>query len=318
MIMPAIAIDTASVASWARRLSLRSNSRLASWLLNACLAGLSRLSPAGRARAEKLLGFCYHRLAKRSRRVTQTNLCACFPAASSEEIAERVRRSMYSAAAMIPEVACCWKGPTDAWREMIDTVVGAEAVAAELSAGRGVLALGPHLGNWEVLNMYMGAEFGMAVLYDPPKIPGLDALVRQARERTHSRLLPIGGAGLRGLLRHLRGGGLSGLLPDQVPHPDAGCYADFFGRPALTMTFAARIIAAEQPKVFTATALRNDRGGFEIAFEDVTKQLQGLEQQPCCEAMNGLIEQLVRRAPEQYQWSYKRFKRPPAGTQRLY
>jgi len=318
MITPAIAIDTASVARWARRLSLPSNSRLTSWLLNVCLAGLARLSPAGRARAGKVLGFCYHRFAKRSRTVTQINLRVCFPTASSEAIAQRVRSSMYAAATMIPEVACCWKGPPDAWRQMVDTVVGAEAVAAELSAGRGVLALGPHLGNWEVLNMYMGAEFGMAVLYDPPKIAGLDALVRQARERTHSRLLPIGGAGLRGLLRHLRGGGLSGLLPDQVPHPDAGCYANFFDRPALTMTFAARIIATEQPMVFMATALRNARGGFEIAFEDVTQQLQGLEQQPCCEAMNGLIEQLVHRAPEQYQWSYKRFKRPPVGTERLY
>lgn len=299
-------------------MSTLSNSRLTQWLLNTSLALLARLSPTARARAGTLLGMLYYRLGKQSREVTQANLAVCFPAAQADELATRVRDSMYSAAAMIPEVACCWKGRPGAWRQLVHSVVGADQVTAELAAGRGILALGPHLGNWEVLNMYMGAEFGLTVLYDPPKIRVIEDLVRMARERTNSQLLPIGPAGLRGLLRHLRGGGLSGLLPDQVPDAAAGVYADFFSRPALTMTFAARLIAAEQPKVFVAAAIRNSQGGFDIVFKDVTTRLRDCTQQASCEEMNRIIEELIGLAPEQYQWSYKRFKRPPKGYRSIY
>ena len=178
-----------------------SNSSLTRWLLNAVLAGLAQLGPTGRARAGRLLGRLYYQFAKRSRAVTYANLRTCFPVAQPAELAQRTRASMHSAAALIPEVAYCWKGPMDGWRGLIHSVKGVEPIGAELAAGRGVLALGPHLGNWELLNLYMGAEFGMVALYDPPKISAIEELIRAARERTNSQLLPITPAGLRALLR---------------------------------------------------------------------------------------------------------------------
>ena len=249
--MPAAAIGIANARRWVSRLLI---SRLTGWLVQAGLALLARLPPGARARAGGLLGAAYHRFAQQSRAVTRANLAVCFPELSSAETAELVRASMRSTAAMIPEVASCWKGPPDDWRALIHSVSGAETMSAELATGRGVLTLGPHLGNWELLNMYMGAEFGLAALYDPPKITALEPLIRAARERTNSRLLPIGPSGLRALLRHLRAGGLAGILPDQVPAADAGLYADFFARPALTMNFAARLIEAEQAAVFVGIA----------------------------------------------------------------
>ena len=108
------------------------------------------------------------------------------------------------------------------------------------------------------------------------------------------------------------------MLPDQVPPAAAGCYADFFSRPALTMNFAARVIEAEQTMVIVGIALRNAAGGFDIELTDVTQRLGGLDEQASCAEMNLIIEELVRRAPEQYQWSYKRFKRPPVGLEGIY
>ena len=214
------AIGMANAGRWVSRLL---DSRLTGWLMQAGLALLARLAPSSRARAGALLGALYHRFAGKSRAVTQANVAVCFPELDVAQSANLVRASMYSTAAMIPEVASCWKGSPADWRALIHSVSGSDAVAAELATGRGVFALGPHLGNWELLNMYMGDKFGMAALYDPPKITALEPLIRGDGERSNSRMLAIEPAGIRVLLRHLRDGGVAGMLPGQVPSAAAGC-----------------------------------------------------------------------------------------------
>jgi KDO2-lipid IV(A) lauroyltransferase len=301
---------------------------------------LARLGHAQRQRVGRLLGRLYLLFGRRARNVAAANIAHCFPELTPSERAALVRASLVSVAHLGPEVALCWRGSTDAWRDMIDSVSGAsapallavhaaarttaehECPARPVSAGAadnpGVLLLVPHFGNWELLLMFLGAEFGIAALYNPPKITALDPLIKQARIHTGGVVLPIGAPGLRALLQHLRSGGMIGLMPDQVPAVDAGIYVPFFGQPALTMTLAQRLVERHQLKVFLGSATRNLRGKFDICFTDLGDVLGQSSAALGCEAMNQAIAALIETAPEQYQWTYKRFKRQSTEARDIY
>ena len=82
-------------------------------------------------------------------------------------------------------------------------------------------------------------------MYRPHKLGWLDELIREGRNRgaapDGSNVAPATMAGVRMLLRHLRKGGCTVILPDQVPGEGEGEWVDFFGRPAYTMTLTGRL-----------------------------------------------------------------------------
>ena len=104
-----------------------------------------------------------------------------------------------------------------------------------------------------------------------------------------------------------------GLLPDQAPGVGEGAWADFFGRPAYTMTLVGAPAAATGAAVIMVFAERLPGGrGYHLHFEELpTADLDEA-------ALNRAVEAQVRRCPEQYLWSYNRYKVPagaaPAGT----
>ena len=295
---------------------------IASLLISAMLLVLARLPAPLRRSVGRLVGWCYARLATDSRKVVIANvehvreglLARGIDPGAAEDFAHRV---MQNSGHLLIETALCWRGRPGAWRQLIGSVKGADDLADE-AGDTGVLLLSPHLGNWEVLNMYIGAEFGVTALYDPPKIAALEPLIRAARQRTASTLLPIGPAGLRGMLQRLRDGGVVGLLPDQVPAVKAGVYAEFFGKRALTINLVHRIANKNAPRVFLVTAIRNSEGQFDIRFDELTQKIVGQSEAAAARAINAAIEARVVLAPEQYQWTYKRFKRPEGGGANIY
>jgi len=123
--------------------------------------------------------------------------------------------------------------------------------------------------------------------------------------------------GLRAVYRALREGEMVAILPDQVPDRRAGIHVPFFGIPALTMTFAFRLIKKTHPLVLMASVTRVT-GGFAVCFSPVSEDiyLDDASQSVC--AMNQAIEELVRSDLAQYQWEYKRFKKQPLGVDKVY
>ena len=296
-------------------------------VLSALLWILARLPVPLQKLIGELAGRGYALGARRARSIIRANVLHVAEGLESHGLEpgdpdEFATRNLRTSARLLTETAVCWRGPEEAWRSMINRVVGDDALealhAANSNPSRGVLLLSPHLGNWELLNMYLGAEFGLTVLYDPPKIRALDPLIRTARERTASTVLPIGPTGLKGLVQRLKAGGVVGLLPDQVPAQDAGVYVPFYGKQALTINLVHRLASRHKPRVFMVCAIRNPAGSFDIFFDEFTDAACGESEQAAAAAMNAVIERRVASAPEQYLWSYKRFKRPPPGEPDIY
>ncbi len=212
------------------------------------------------------------------------------------------------------ELAWVWTASAAQIQARVQTA-NPELIDALLREDRAILMLTPHLGCFEVIAQHhmtcaTGRERPMLALYRVPRKASLRPLFEQARIRHGLLLAPADLHGVRLMLRALRKRQIVGLLPDQVPSRGEGVWAPFFGRPAFTMTLPARLALAHDARVVLVVAQRMARGaGFRIHWEPLAQALCG---DPARDAasINGAMEALIARCPEQYLWSYNRYKRP--------
>jgi KDO2-lipid IV(A) lauroyltransferase len=109
------------------------------------------------------------------------------------------------------------------------------------------------------------------------------------------------------LLKALKRGETVGVLPDQVPGNGEGEWSTFFGRPAYTMTLIGRLIQSSGAGMVMCSCKRLPRGeGYELHISPVVIDASlSISQQ-----INASMEQVIATCPEQYLWSYNRYKNP--------
>lgn len=228
--------------------------------------------------------------------------------------AER-RRSIAQAGQLVAEVPWIWFMPTGESLGGRVTWQGAELIENALTAGRGLLLLTPHLGSFEVAARAAAERFAkpITVLYRPARKAALRELEETARARPNMATAPASLAGVRQMLRALKRGEMVGLLPDQVPPDGQGVWAPFFGKPAYTMTLAARLAQQTGAAVGLAWCERLPRGaGYAI---HVVPLDQPLPEDPADDVgaatvINASMERAIRALPTQYLWGYNRYKSP--------
>jgi KDO2-lipid IV(A) lauroyltransferase len=229
----------------------------------------------------------------------------------------RVRRgAIASAGRMILELPAIWFRPHDDVIALVKSVEGAEPAYAATRSGKAVLFLTPHMGAFEVASLYAARDWTITVLYRRPKLGWIEPLMRAGRGRGNVRLVPADLTGVREMFSALKRAEAVGFLPDQVPGMGEGEWSDFFGRPAYTMTLAAKLAARDNVATFLAFARRLPRGeGYSIHVRPLPAPVAG---ESATRRVNRALEALVRECPEQYLWGYNRYKipsgapRPPA------
>ena len=195
---------------------------------------------------------------------------------------------------------------------------GAERIVEAHARGRGVVFLTPHLGSFEVTAQAyaerFAAEYGpITVLFRPARKPWLRPLVERSRLRPGLVGAPATLAGVRQMIRALRRGEAVGLLPDQVPPEGLGVWAPFFGRPAYTMTLAARLVQQTGAVPLVAWGERLPRGeGYVVHVAPLGEPLPAdpAAQGESAAAVNRAMERLIVARPTQYLWGYHRYKSP--------
>ena len=202
------------------------------------------------------------------------------------------------------ETFAIWFRPLEQALKWVRECHGWEHVDKALADGHGIIFLTPHLGCFEITSLYYAAHHPISVLYRPPRKAWLAPLIHSGRERGQITLAQTNLKGVRGLLQGLKRGEAIGILPDQVPSSGEGEWANFFGRPAYTMTLVSRLALSTGATVLLAFGERLSGGrGYVIHIEP-------LQTQATTANLNAAIEMLVRRCPEQYLWSYPRYKIP--------
>lgn len=198
-------------------------------------------------------------------------------------------------------------------------VIGWDEVMNVHAQGRGVVLLTPHMGAFEVLSLWIGRRAPFIAMYRAPRFLAFESVMLAGRERFGVQMATADIKGIRMMLRHLKTGGMVGLLPDQVPGGQGdGVIVPFFGKPALTMTLPAKLIKQTGAGLVVMFAKRvrerNSPHRFELYFEVVNESLPSVAEEAAV-LINHHMERLIRMAPEQYLWSYKRYKRLPATHQ---
>jgi KDO2-lipid IV(A) lauroyltransferase len=224
----------------------------------------------------------------------------------------RVRRGAIAAAGqMIMELPALWLRPHAEVTALVKETPGAEDAYAEQRAGKAILFLTPHMGSFEIAAQYAASRMPITVLYRRPKAAWLDPIMREGRGRANVRLVPADFGGVRDILAAAKRGEAIGLLPDQVPGVGEGEWSDFFGRPAYTMTLAAKLAARDNVACYLAFARRLPRGaGYSIFVRPLPASLPG---ESAARRINRALEELIAQCPEQYLWGYNRYK-IPAGA----
>ncbi|MEE8043248.1 MAG: lysophospholipid acyltransferase family protein, partial [Pseudomonadales bacterium] len=240
-----------------------------------------------------LIGRALWRLDSRMARTTRTNLTIAFPELCDDERQRLGRRSLEQTCALALEAAAVWGSKVEHVLKRVVSVQGRELIGAAIARGRGVIVLAPHLGNWEIANLYVARHCGVTALYQPSGHVPLDDLVRKFRERGGSRMKVAGTGGIRSVLKALKGGQCVGVLPDQVPVPKQGVVVDFFGHAALTMTLVHRLAVRTGARVVCVYAQRLDNGAFYIRFRGVADDLYDSDPSVSAQAMNDAVEQCV-------------------------
>ena len=234
------------------------------------------------------------------------------------------RPAITAAGAMVGELPWVWARPKD--ESLLPKIVrwdGVEEFEAALAARKGVILVSPHLGSWETFGQAVGERFFEAygpitALFRPARKRFMAELIAGSRDRRGLQTLPTTVAGVRGLIRTLRNGGYTGLLPDQVPPLGQGVWAPFFGRPAYTMTLLPRLAQQTGAACFLSVCERLPRGeGYVIRFEPIVGTALTDPAAPieaAAAAMNDAIGRLILSLPGQYVWDYARYKEPRGDT----
>jgi KDO2-lipid IV(A) lauroyltransferase len=162
-----------------------------------------------------------------------------------------------------------------------------------------------------MLSLYIAARQPMTSMYRPPRWKFLDTLMHQGRERGQTKLAATDMSGVRQLLKALKRGETIGVLPDQAPGNGEGEWVSFFGRPAYTMTLVGRLVQSSGATVLMCHSKRLPDGqGYELYFSPLA--LNADSSIPA--QINVAMETVISTCPEQYLWSYNRYK-VPRGVQ---
>jgi lipopolysaccharide heptosyltransferase II len=185
-----------------------------------------------------------------------------------------------------------------------------EVLDRHLRAGRPVVLVLSHLGNWELVAQIVPrllADFRISTVYQKLENRFIDQYVHRLRAHTGAQLFDRK-EGFQKPIELLRAGGLIGILSDQHAG-DHGLWAPFFGRLASTSPLPA-LLAKRTNAVIVAAALYTDgvarwRLVVEPALDTKNESVESLTFKT-----NEIIAQQVRRAPEDWFWLHNRWKTP--------
>ena len=291
--------------------------RFAAWLLYLLAAALGRLPWAWLRGLGRALAWGWRRTGARESVVAARNLELAYPDLPPRQRDELQHAALRTTAYQALETLHLWTHRHARNLELIRTHDGSELFDRAIASGRGVIVAAPHHGNWELLNQWLAMRTPLAILYRAPESAIGEAFLRRVRADESDRVTQVRaeGPGIRQLFKVLRAGGVVGILPDQQPKAGDGVFAPFFGVQALTMTLLGRLAERSGATVLFGCCERiGDGPGFALRFEAAPDGIASTDAVVAATALNAAVERIARRAPAQYQWTYKRYKQRPPGS----
>jgi len=277
---------------------------------------LSRLTPSLRRRTCEMLAIAFMRVARERREVARVNLRLCFPALTDVERGALLRRHFRALGRGLALACTAWFRPAEEIRAAVH-VEGLEHLRAIQDRPRILFA--PHFVCLDTAAIRLSMEHDAAAIYSTQKRPTFDRFLLSRRTRFRAiRMIPRE-AGIRPVLRALQEGLPLFFQPDLDFGPRDSVFVAYFGVAAATTTALSRLAriagAAVLPVVAEQTA---DGMQCVVRIHPPLDEFPSDSPEADTRRMNAMIEESVRRVPDQYWWVHKRFKTRPVGEPSVY
>lgn len=285
------------------------------WLLLGFLQLIAHLPMQVNIALGRALGWLLFHLVPSRKRIADTNLRLCFPALNDTEREQMVRRIIQSCGISFFESAMSLWGPAKRLR-LSHSISGLEHLHAAQAVGKGVLLVGCHMTTMDICGRMLASHIKFDVLYRQDPNPLLACMLVKARESFNGE--SIISVETRKLVRNLRAGHIVWYAPDQDYGIKHSIFAPFFNIPAATVPGTARFAALSRAQVMTFSHYREANGHYRIEISPPLEDFPSGDDLADTTRVNQLIEDMIRRQPDQYLWVHRRFKTRPEGEKNVY
>ena len=243
------------------------------------------------------------------KRITTINIQLAYPDLTPAAQQHLVKKSMQSQFLTYVEFIKCWGMPPSYSLDLLKNIQGESVLTEALANKKGVIVVVPHFGSWELLNAWLNVYTQPMIMYKPNKNKGINRYMLEARQKFNATLVPTDETGIRAIFKHLKQGGLTVILPDHLPKASGGIYSEFFGQNTLTVTLVSKLAAKTQCNVIGLSCIRNDDlSSFNLQCIPLSDDISSKDLQLSVDSLNSAMRDMIDQAPEQYIWSYKRFR----------
>lgn len=260
----------------------------------------------------RALGALLRMVLASRRAVAERNLELCFPELDPADRSRLLRAHFAALGTGLFEFARAWWGSLAPLRRGLE-IHGLEHLQAARAAGRGVIVVSGHFTTLEVCGRLLCDHVPLAGMYRPHAEPAMEWAVLRGRSRYAEKMFPK--RDVRGVVRHLKRGGLLWYAPDQDPSQGDAVYVPFFGQPAHSLNSTHQLARLSGAAVVLFGHYRRPDGGYTLRLHPPMADFPSADASADTARVIAGIESMVRDAPAQYLWVHRRFKRQPDGRQ---
>lgn len=260
----------------------------------------------GRFFARMLAGFLTSFQLSKISKIISLNIQIAFPNMDQQQRQQLTKKAIQNELTSYFEFLSIWGASNQRNIQRIQNVSGEQYLHEALAEKKGVVLIVPHFGTWEVMNAWLSQYTEMTILYKPVKNPDADRFVREARSREQAHLVPTDESGVRQIFKALKQGGTTAILPDHTPD-HGGEMINYFDIPLASSSLSAKLIQKTKAKALLIYTMRNDQDGFDMYIEPIDPQIYQGSAEDGTLIIHQTLEQLIKRYPDHYHWSYKRF-----------
>jgi KDO2-lipid IV(A) lauroyltransferase len=288
---------------------LRKLRRFGTYVLVRTLVIMAELLPrrTGSALFARLGSLAYYLLPKSSA-VALSNLRLVYGANTSEAHLKAIAKAAFANLGRFAyDVARIRRENAETLGRIV-TLRGRQHLDDALAAGRGVIGITGHIGNWELLAAYLSMiGYSMHALATRVHNARLDELLLGLRRSAGVRIYERSSA-VKSALRCLRQGEFLGVLIDQDTSVES-VVVDFMGKPAKTAVGPVRLALRTGAPLVPMAMLMADDGTYRIEIsEPIEVGDNGATLEQDVERCSKAIEDFIRREPSQWVWMHKRWK----------